>query len=152
MRIFTRSMALALAVVFNYIELGSQTETNSVFEGQVRRIPISDIGRVSILHCLPCIAPLILLRKRVGTEVKEFTKRTTLLKKGIFIYGWDNEGVVDELYDTAGRRIVLQGTTIRYVKNTDAFRETFCIGESVSALVTAAQYPIFPAGTSRPRE
>lgn len=127
-------------------------ENNPLLEEQVRRILASDFSRVTIIHCLPNIVPLILLRKRVGTEIKKFTERTTILKRGNFIYGWDNEGVVTELYDKDAYQIVLQGLVIRRVENRVAFNEYFGIGESMSTLAAAAQYPIPPAGTSTPRQ
>lgn len=123
-----------------------------IFVSQIRIIQDADLSPVRILHYLPNEYPLPLLRKFVGQEIMKFTGRTILLKKGDFIYAWDNLGVIDELYDNEGNIVVFEGIMKRIVKNKAVFRERFGIGESVSTVEAASPYPAYPAGTSSSRQ
>lgn len=72
---------------------------------------------IIILHCLPGTPPLSLVRKLVNEEYKKFDAPTTLLKKKNLIYGSNNGGVIESLYDKNGFQIALEGLKTRKISN-----------------------------------
>lgn len=88
-----------------------------------------DTTPITLLHCKADKKPLNMVRRLFRGRYSTFNEPATLLAKGNLIYGWDNEGVIESLYNKHGFQIAVKNASVYIVDDEHLFRRRFGIGD-----------------------